>query len=166
MNVSQIPNQVAVCLKLRSLNTRVLWQFYCDVPETLRSGSLGLHKYFCLSTSNLGMFVDNNSHSPEHKLVNSASLQQVLSWALCHFSLSFSVVSSSGFQILWPQPTVRAIFYILTHKYRHKNFKWKSHKIIPCWRYFDISFYLLFYLISLLVAIHWCLARDQLTRCV
>lgn len=142
------------------------WEVYCDVSETSRSGSLGLPKYFCLSTSNLGMFIDDNSHSPEYKLVNSASRQQMLLWLHCHFSLSRSAVSGSGFQILWPEPTVRAVFYILTYKYRHKKLKWKNHKIIPRWRYFGISFCLLFSLILLLVTIHWCLARDQLMGCV
>lgn len=72
-------NHTVVFLNLRrSWNTRERSEFCWDVFEWLRSSLLGLHKFFCLRTFNLWMFMDNNRHSPEHKLVNSAYRQQML----------------------------------------------------------------------------------------
>ena len=108
-NVSRIPKQLVVFLNLRrSCNTKERSEFCWDISERLRSGLLGLRKFFCLGTFNLWMFTDNNNHSPEYKLVNSAYNQQMLSWSHCYFSLSHFAVSGPSFEIFffWPQASL------------------------------------------------------------
>ena len=91
----------------RRWNTKERSEFCWDISEQLRSGLLGLHKFFSLGTFNLWMFTDNNSHSPEYRLVSSAYNQQMLSWSHCYFSLSHFAVSGPSFEIFfffffWP----------------------------------------------------------------
>lgn len=115
-SVSQIPHQTVMFLKLRTCwQARARLEFCWDAFQWLKSGFLGFHKFLCLRTFNLRMFIDNDSHSPEQKLVGPAYHQQMLSPSHCYFGHRHCAVSGSGFQIVWPQPT----FYILTHKNRH-----------------------------------------------
>lgn len=114
-SVSQIPHQTVVLLILRTCwQARARLEFCWDSFQWLKSGFWELHKFLCLRTFNLRMFIDD-SHSSEQKLVRPAYCQQMLSPAHCDFGHRHCAVSGSGSQIVWPQPT----FYILIHKNRH-----------------------------------------------